>query len=182
MNAPDTRRQQEIAELTKEEQERIRRRDSLPILPETLAQAAAIVGTRWAVLLARKFGGERVRFSAHPRAGNELLALLGERRYALLRDRVFGTDKIEVPLARGYLAMLDARALRQRGRSYREIANALRITTSMVQRYCEGVEPGVATTGIRPAGRRMPAGSAPPLPLMERVGVAAPPAPRPIKR
>lgn len=168
-----------MKELTRAEQERIRRRDSLPVLPETLAHAAAIVGTNWAVQLARKFGGERVRFSTAPRAGNELLALLGERRYALLRDRVFGTDKIEVPLARGYLAMLDARELRRRGLSYREIANRLRITTSMVQRYCEGVTPG---DGAKSGRRQVKSVTAEPLPLLDFARVKAPPALRPAKR
>ncbi|HYE48808.1 MAG TPA: helix-turn-helix domain-containing protein [Azospirillaceae bacterium] len=121
--------------------ERLRRRDSLPILPETLAAVAALAGEGAALALARGFGGGRVRFARRPRAGNALVALLGEETYALLRDRLFGDATVEVPAARGYLALLEARRLKARGLPLREIAARTGIALSTARRYTAGTAP-----------------------------------------
>ncbi|HYC03696.1 MAG TPA: hypothetical protein VED40_10405 [Azospirillaceae bacterium] len=115
-------------------------RDTLPTLPPLGQEIAERFGEPFAVAFLRRYGGTRVRFAARPRFNNPLLAWMGERRFHELRRAIFGDARVEVPAARAYLAMLDARALRRRGRTVTDIATALGLSYSCARRYVTGID------------------------------------------
>lgn len=137
-------------ELTPEEQERLRRRDSLPVLPDTYDPMRRLIGDARTVKFVRAYGGREARFPAHPRPDHEMVRLIGLRAVQLLRHE-YGALDIRWPSAANYLAMLDARAMRQRGEDITSIARKLYRDTGTIRRYVSGVRPVQEPLPLSPA-------------------------------
>jgi len=156
--------------LTLAEQERVRRRDSLPVLPDAYAPLLRLVGLARTLRFIRRYGGTEARFPARPGPDHEMVGILGRRGVAVLRAE-FGALDLHWPAASDYLALIDARALRQKGWSVREIARRLYRDPKTIERYLKGVR----VAGVRRRGR-VKAGAGK-LPLFDWAGggVVAPP-------
>lgn len=128
------------AELTPEEQDRIRRRDSLPVLPDTYDHMVRRVGVARTIKFIRVYGGTEARFPAKPSPEHPMVRILGRRGVQLLRDE-YGPIEVRWPQASNYLAMLDARALRTQGMDIHDIAVKVYRDVNTVKRYVSGVEP-----------------------------------------
>lgn len=127
-------------ELTPEEQERHRRRDSLPVLPDTYDQMLRRVGQARTVRFIRHYGGAEARFPGNPAPDHPMVRILGRRAVQLLRTE-YGPIDIRWPQASNFLAMLDARALRVAGHDLHDIALRVYRDVNTVKRYVSGVQP-----------------------------------------
>lgn len=155
--------------LTDEEAERLRKRDSLPTLPPIYQEIAALIGQPLTLRLARRLGGSTVEFPARTRPGSELHVAVGRKAVALLHAR-FGTERVALPSAWPYLNLVDAREMRTKGRTIREICQALRIGRTTAIHYTRGI----AAPPTSPARAGRPTASLPPAPLLDLMGGAAP--------
>ena len=127
-----------VTELTPEEIERLRKRDSLPILSETYGQVAKIIGDEKAELFARHFGGREARITIR---NSRMLALLGRAALDKLRNH-FGAEEVRWPACSNYFAMVDARMLRRLGYSIPEISRRVYRDDNTVKRYVAGIACG----------------------------------------
>jgi hypothetical protein len=152
------------------EQERVRRRDSLPVLPDAYAPLLRLVGLARTLRFIRRYGGTEARFPARPGPDHEMVGILGRRGVALLRAD-YGALDLHWPAASDYLALIDARALRVKGWSVREIARRLYRDPKTIERYVKGVR----AAWVRRRGREKAGAGV--LPLFEWAGggVVAPP-------
>lgn len=128
-------------ELSAEEQERLRRRDSLPVLPDSYAPLLRAVGPARTLAFIRHYGGMEARFPARPSPDHPMVRLLGRRVVQAMRAD-YGPIDLHWPAASDYLALVDARALRLRGWSVRDIARRLYRDPKTIERYVKGVRPG----------------------------------------
>lgn len=86
-------------------------------LPPVLASIAEAAGEEIALLIARTYGGTRVIVPAAP-GRNWLTAMVGEKRAALIIDKLGPTRRLDVPLGpEGGLAM----SRRQSARAYEQL-------------------------------------------------------------
>lgn len=127
-------------ELTPDEQERHRRRDSLPVLPDTYDLMVRRVGVARTVKFIRVYGGTEARFPSNPAPDHPMVRVLGRRAVQLLRAE-YGPIDVRWPQASNYMAMLDARALRLQGVDIHDIATRVYRDVNTVKRYVSGVEP-----------------------------------------
>ncbi|KPF83581.1 hypothetical protein IP70_18800 [alpha proteobacterium AAP38] len=144
------------------EQDRLRRRDSLPVLPDSYEPLLRAAGLRSTLAFIRHYGGGEARFPARPGPDHPMVRLLGRRVVAAMRAE-YGALDLHWPAASDYLALVDARALRQKGWTVRDIARRLYRDPKTIERYVKGVR----AVGVRGAGvqRRGKAGKPAPLPL-----------------
>jgi hypothetical protein len=161
-------------ELTPEEQERHRRRDSLPVLPDSYHPIVQRIGLRLTLRLARRLGGEKVQFPAQPRPGSRVVKAIGADAVVLLHG-LFLAEEIKLSTAWSYLNMVDARRLRRQGYTVLEIVQRLRISRSTAEHYTRDVQPGPAR---RKGGAKV---VDQPHELFDIAGVALPVKPRPPK-
>lgn len=146
-------------DLSRRTQDQLRRRDSLPILPETYAPLLRMAGLTRTVAFIRRYGGTEARFPARPDPDHEMVQILGCRGVQEMRAE-YGPLDLRWPSASDYLALLDARTFWQEGWSVHDIARKLYRDPKTIERYLKGVRDG----GVR----RVRAKTGPaPLPLFE---------------
>ncbi len=144
--------------LTAREQDRVRRRDSLPVLPDSYEPLLRAVGLYRTLAFIRYYGGGEARFPARPGPDHPMVRLLGRRVVEAMRAE-YGALDLHWPAASDYLALVDARALRQKGWTVRDIARRLYRDPKTIERYVKGVR----AVGVR-RGRAC-GGKPAPLPL-----------------
>lgn len=112
----------------------------LEALPAVLAEIAEATSVETALLLATKFGGTQVRFSARPRPDNPVARHIGDRDYAKLQER-FGSGYVLIPLGPARRDARQGRAIHQmieKGFSNAEIARSLGCHERTVRRHRSG--------------------------------------------
>ena len=129
------------AELSKEEIDRLRARDALPILPVIYLEIASVIGMDAALRLARYMSGQKVEFTANPQPTSMLPLFLTFEQIAALH-RHFMADQVKLISAWPYLNLLDARAMRADGKSIPFIARTLRIAVSTAEHYVKNIPMG----------------------------------------
>ncbi|AUN33295.1 helix-turn-helix domain-containing protein [Niveispirillum cyanobacteriorum] len=118
--------------------DRLRRRDSLPLLPDTYQIILRLVGEERTISFIRRFGGTDARFPARPAPDHAMVRILGPENLRSLR-REFGPLEIHWPAASDFLALVDARCLRRQGWSTRDIARRLYRDPKTIERYVKGM-------------------------------------------
>lgn len=142
--------------LNPREQDRLRRRDSLPVLPDAYDPLLRRVGMTRTLAFIRRYGGADARFPACPGPDHDMVRILGWRAVAALRAE-FGALDLHWPAASDYLALVDARALRVKGWAVRDIARRLYRDPKTIERYLKGVRvKGARRARVKPAPGPLP--------------------------
>jgi hypothetical protein len=114
----------------------------IDLLPPVLQEIAHLVGVDATIVLAKKYGGQRVYFPEALPHGHQLAKLIG-RPAATILCRHYSRDRITIPTARVYLRWHEARVYRSPpySKTPSQIATLLGVRVSHVRKLLRGFEP-----------------------------------------
>jgi hypothetical protein len=104
-----------------------------------LTEIAELVGLDLAVAVAREYGGQRLYVRHELTAANKLARLVGIKAARIIAAHL-GGKRYEVPSSKAFLHWWDARALRRQGKSYGEIARAIKVSHKHARTLCADLD------------------------------------------
>jgi hypothetical protein len=111
-------------------------------LPALLAEVARATSTDAAIALARAFGGTALYIPREIDGRHPVARAVGLKNARVIAAR-WGGERPDIPMARSFLRWLDARRLRDKGKSTAAIARALVLTQRHVGQLLEGYQGAV---------------------------------------